>query len=323
MNPPARIIDFHCHIASTDYFPRSFIDGVVDNMAVALEAKGVRPNRQKIFDLYAAKFQDPLCDQLVREMDEAGIGKAVLLLPDFTYALSDATLTIAEMIDRHKAVRDRHAGRLLVFAGVDPRWGADGVRLFEKSVAGYGFDGLKVYPPCGFTPSDRRLYPYYEICAQHGIPVLLHVGASSPALSFESCRPLELDQAARDFPAVNFILAHGSVHYPDECAMMCSNRPNVYLDVSGFETSDLADLKAVFSRNITHKILFGTDWPLFRLQAPQSEWVGRLAQGADVFPAGMRPQQREDFFYRNAERILSRKVRSERGAESVAAAAAR
>jgi uncharacterized protein len=93
---------------------------------------------------------------------------------------------------------------------------------------------MKLYPPCGYRLNDPLLYPYYEICAQYSLPVLSHIGATSPVLDFEIALPIYVDKPARDFPGVDFVLAHGSVHYPDECAMLCNNRPNIYIDVSGY-----------------------------------------------------------------------------------------
>jgi predicted TIM-barrel fold metal-dependent hydrolase len=299
------IIDFHCHIADEMCFPPSFRDGVVDNMALALASRGLPVTREKVARMHAGTFGDPLCDQLVEQMDEAGIAEAVLLLPDFTYALRDSTHTIEELIDHHRKVRDRHAGRFRVLVGVDPRWGSDGLALFERAIVEDGFDGMKLYPPCGYRLSDKELYPFYEICAEHSLPVLTHVGATSPALDAEPALPIYVDQAAKDFPGVDFVLAHGSVHYPDECAMLCNNRPNIYLDVSGYERESLAGLQVLFKRGIGHKVLFGTDWPIFRLQGRQRGFVERLtAEGA--YPASMSDVERELFLHGNAQRLLGK-----------------
>jgi predicted TIM-barrel fold metal-dependent hydrolase len=300
------IIDFHTHIAAEMCFPPSFRDGVVDNMALALASRGLPVTKDKVSRMHDATLRDPLCDELIREMDEAGIAEAVLLLPDFTYALKDSTHTIEELIDHHKLVTDRHPGRFRVLAGVDPRWGADGIALFERAIVEYGFDGMKLYPPCGYRLSDKLLYPYYEICAQYSLPVLSHIGATSPALDFEIALPIYVDKPARDFPGVDFILAHGSVHYPDECAMLCNNRPNVYIDVSGFEAGGVAGLNTLFRRGINHKVVFGTDWPIFRLQGRQAEFIARLT-AEDAFPATMTGAERELFFGKNAARLLGKK----------------
>jgi predicted TIM-barrel fold metal-dependent hydrolase len=291
---PIRIIDAHCHIASEDFIPRSFVDGSISNLAAALTAQGVSPTRAQLTKLYERKMQDPSCDELIAEMAAAGIEKSILLAADFTWALKDCTLTIEESFVRHAEVRRRHAGKLEVFGGVDPRWGKDGLALLERSFTELGFRGFKVYPPCGFSPSDPALFPFYELCAAHRAPVVVHVGPTSPALAFDTASPFLIDAAARQFPTVSFILAHGSVSYREECAMLCAFRPNVFLDISGYQGESrgggmAAAVRAVVSRGINHKILFGTDWPVYRMQGSQAGAVeavlaedGPLAELSDL-----------------------------------------
>lgn len=307
-----RVIDAHSHIGSLDFIPAPFVDGIVENIELALAAQGISAARSKLRDLFLAKFNDPLCDELVAEMDAAGIDQSVLLAADFTYALKGSRLTIAEILAHHHVVQQRHPGRLFVFAGVDPRWGDDGVALFETYIRDYGFHGLKVYPPCGFTASDPRLFPYYEICERWRVPVLVHVGGTCPALAFDITSPVLLDEAARKFPRVNFILGHGSVSYAEECAMMAAFRPNVYLDVSGFQTADLSLLEQLFRRGFRHKVLFGSDWPLFRLQGRQEEMLSKLnAEGGPL--DDLREHERRAFFGGTLGRLLDLREAPEKG----------
>ena len=273
-----QIIDCHCHIASEEHTPSSFIEGSISNMTTTLSAQGLPVPPKKLADMFHQKMQDPLCDELVQEMEKAGIVKSVLLIADFSFALRDCKLTIEESFHKHREVLQRHPGKFEVFGGVDPRWGKDGLDLFERSLTEFGFRGFKVYPPCGFSPSDPALFPFYELCAFHRVPVLLHTGPTSPALSFQTCNPFLIDEAAFRFPGVDFILAHGAVSFPAECAMMCRFRPNVYLDISGYQTTlgwdpQCAAVRNITSQGINHKILFGTDWPVFRLQADQPNFV--------------------------------------------------
>jgi predicted TIM-barrel fold metal-dependent hydrolase len=163
--------------------------------------------------------------------------------------------------------------------------------------------GFKVYPPCGFSPSDRGLYPFYELCASRGLPATVHMGPTSSALSFEHARPELIDQAARDFPQVNFILAHASVAYVRECVLMAAHRPNVYLDVSAYDAGTPEDLAFMLGRGITHKILFGTDWPVLMMRGTQREALARLCGPGG--PAADLSEAESAFFFReNAERII-------------------
>lgn len=126
------IVDCHCHIASDEHTPLSFIEGSIANMVATLSAQGVPVTAKKLANMFLSRMQDPLADGLVAEMEEAGIGKSVLLIPDFTFALKDCKLTIEESFNRHCEVLRRHPGKFEVFGGVDPRWGKDGLELFER-----------------------------------------------------------------------------------------------------------------------------------------------------------------------------------------------
>lgn len=302
---PEHIVDGHCHVASTRYLPRSFIEAASENMALALAAQGIPVNRRRLIDTYLQKLEDPYCDQLIAEMDAAGVQQAVLLLPDFTAVLKDSELTIEQMFAEHRAIRERHPERFYVFAGVDPRWGLDGIRLFERGIVEYGFHGLKLYPPCGYSPSDRRLYSLYEICASRGLPVLTHVGGTSPALAFDTSDPILVDQAARDFPSVRFILAHASTAFTETCVMLARSRPNVYLDISGYETAPVEALRPLFQRGINHKLIFGTDWPVFRLQGDQRLFVGAMLEEGSPLEV-MRPLERKNFLGATITSLLPR-----------------
>jgi predicted TIM-barrel fold metal-dependent hydrolase len=308
--PNVKIIDSHCHIASGEHIPKSFIEGSVANMVAAFSANGLPVTAKKLMAMFDQKMQDPLCDALVTEMSSAGVSKSVLLIADFSFALKDCVLTIEESFQKHRKVLERHPDKFEVFGGVDPRWGKDGLALFERSIVEFGFRGLKLYPPCGYSPSDPALFPFYELCAHHRLPVLLHVGPTSPALSFTTASPFLVDEAAHRFPTVNFILAHGATSFTDECAALCRFRPNVFLDISAFQT--LAQqgmesaLRKTFSQGINHKVLFGTDWPVFRLQGDQRAFVEAVT--AEDGPMDeLNASEKSLVLHRNIERLLAQR----------------
>lgn len=311
-NAMPRIIDAHCHIASLEHTPKSFVEGAIANVFSSLNAFGIPATKEKLTTIYMQKLQDPLCDALVSEMDKAGIAKSVLLAADFTYALSDCELTIEQTYHRHREVMMRHPGRFEVFGGMDPRWGKDGVDLFEYALRELGFRGFKLYPPCGFSPSDPMIFPFYEICAQYRIPVMVHIGPTSPALSFSRTNPFLLDDAARQFPSVNFIMAHGTVNFVEECAMLCAYRPNIYMDISAFQSAMRSDrntdaVKAAVSKGLNHKILFGTDWPVFRLQGDQASFVEAVCR-EDGPLSELGDADRSLILHGNFERLLNETV---------------
>jgi uncharacterized protein len=265
-----RLFDAHCHLAWEHCVPPPFIEGALDNLLAGASARGRRFSRSALLERMLAALQDPQADKLVAAMSGAQIDKSALLVPDMTYALKGSRFTIEELLRHHVDVAARHPGRFELFAGVDPRWGADGVALFERCVDEWGYRGLKVYPPCGFNPSDATMFPFYEICAARGLPVLVHIGPTSPTLSFSTSHPFLLEEAFRSFPSVKFILGHGAASYREECVMLCAFRPNVFLELSGIQAggnllATLARVGSIFQRGINHKVLFGSDFPVFQL----------------------------------------------------------
>lgn len=271
------IIDCHCHIASARILPSQFFAGwsrtVKSNLGAHLEPA----LNARIDDFLHELNEDPDCVKMLAEMDQAGINKAVLLVIDFGLAYRDIKVTIEEVHLEHKKLLDR-SDRFIAFSNVDPRRGKEGLDLFEKAVRQWGFKGMKLYAPCGYSPSDRQLFPYYEICRELRLPVLTHVGPTTATLSFRNTQPLDVDEAAFQFPEVDFILGHAAVMHYQEAALLAQYRPNVYLDVSGFQAAvnrqEFRDIMQWhIARGLGKKLLFGTDWPIFRFWGCQQEWV--------------------------------------------------
>jgi predicted TIM-barrel fold metal-dependent hydrolase len=86
---------------------------------------------------------------------------------------------IDEQHTQVEELRDAYPDSLVVpFAAVDPRHD----RIVETTIAlieEHGFRGLKLYPPTGYHPFDRRLWPLYAYAEEHGVPALTH--CSRPA----------------------------------------------------------------------------------------------------------------------------------------------
>ena len=107
--------------------------------------------------MFRAANQDPGCDKLVAQMDQAGIAKTVLLIVDFGFAYPEQLDRLDDIYALHRDIMQRHPGRFIVFAGVDPRRGKAGVDILERALRDFGFRGFKIYPPCGYAPDARDM----------------------------------------------------------------------------------------------------------------------------------------------------------------------
>ena len=91
--------------------------------------------------------------------------------------------------------------------------------------------------------------------------------------------------------------------------MLCNFRPNVFLDLSAFQGAICpgggpAAVRTAVSRGINHKILFGTDWPVFRMQADQKTYVEAVT--TEGGPLATVPERDRDLILcGNVERILA------------------
>lgn len=261
--------------------PQEFFNGWARTVKSNLPLRLDPTQEQRIDELLSELNEDPDCVSLLAEMDAAGVDQAVLLVIDFGLPYKSVELTIEEIHLAHKKLLDQ-SDRFLAFSNVDPRRGREGLDLFEKAVREWGFSGMKLYPPCGYSPSDRRLFPYYEICRAMRLPVLTHIGPTTATLPFRHTHPQHVDYAAFHFPEVNFILGHAAVTHYQDAGLLAQYRPNIFLDLSGFQTAmNRKEFESIINWHISHglgrKLLFGTDWPIHRFWGSQQDWVRKLS----------------------------------------------
>ncbi|HEU5300470.1 MAG TPA: amidohydrolase family protein [bacterium] len=172
--------------------------------------------------------------------------------------------------DRLAAIIRGHPERFVGFAHHDP-FSADAAAELERAVRDLGMRGYKVIAP--LLPDrldDERLYPLWETAERLRTPVLIHFGplryegiVAGPNIS-----PLVLQDVARGFPGVPFIVPHFGCGYPRELLHLMWVCGNVYVDTSGsnewmrWMPYDL-DLKELFKRFVDtvgpQRIIFGTD----------------------------------------------------------------
>jgi predicted TIM-barrel fold metal-dependent hydrolase len=212
---------------------------------------------------------------LLREMDAAGIGQAVLIqvndAPNVWEGLAEARAIVAES-----------AGRLRLVSTVDPTKGAEAVAaqiaLWEKTPE---LAGIKLFPGYNpFYPHDRRLDPVYEYAHRRKIPVLIHTGDTMDNWGLiKYTRPIEIDEVAVRFREVPIVLCHFGNPWIDEAAELVYKNPNVYADISGLLAHPsyplfdrMIDLcrkrveEGILMIGSAERVLNGSDWPLIDLK---------------------------------------------------------
>jgi predicted TIM-barrel fold metal-dependent hydrolase len=278
------VIDFHTH-------PVMIQELVRDDPALQ---RAVR----EVFQLY---FPAQPLEVFLAEMDEAGVERAVLLPIDCRTAHGCCIVSneqVAELVGKN--------GRFIGFASVDPA-GKDAPRQLEKAVRELGLKGLKLDPALQrFHLDDRKLaWPLYQVCAELGVPVLVHCGMSwSLVGQAKYARPLDLEEVAQEFPRLRIVIAHFGWPWVEEALLVALKYRNVYLDTSIVYSGTPADALRhvlaerigldVLERSLPRQLLFGSNYPRADIR--------RTARGIAALP--LSPSLRERLTRTNAEELL-------------------
>jgi predicted TIM-barrel fold metal-dependent hydrolase len=128
-----------------------------------------------------------------------------------------------------------------------------------------GAVAMKLHPVhAGFDPADKELYPVYALCAERGVPVIIHSGTSSfPGARARFGDPALLCDVIEDWPGVQFVFAHGGRGWwYDTAAFLALAKDNVWLDLAGLPPAKLPGYYARFDfGRLAKRFIFGTDWP--------------------------------------------------------------
>ena len=233
--------------------------------------------------------------KFLEEMDEAGIGKGVIL-PRNT-AVGWGGVSNDEVV----AVSREYPERFIPFASVDVSMGINEAVQEVERAAALGCKGLVVEPGCcvpALRADSAPMYPLYQKCQELNLPVVVSLSMMlGPDITF--ARPEQVQHAAIDFPKVNFIIAHASYPYVLEAVALAAIRENVWLipdvymnvaDVSGHEQ---------FVQGVRmlqgERILFGSAYPI-RDMVQSVEQVKKF---------GLSEELLEKIFLTNAKKLLN------------------
>ena len=204
----------------------------------------------------------------------------------------------AEAYDEFLEAKARFPGRFMGYANINPG-DPEAAEKVDKA-ARDGLQGIKLYPSSWpeLHAYDAACYPVYEAALKHRFPVFLHFGITiGGQADLRHGNPLDIQVPSRDFPDLNFVIAHFGAGFFRELLLLQYQADNVYMDSSGSNSwmrylpYDL-DLRKIFERAITtggaEKVIFGTDSTFFprgfriNILEQQYEAVRSLSEGSDA-----------------------------------------
>ena len=279
------IIDVHRHLIIKGTVQGTYIRGAQKSFVMMYnKTHGKNLSPRDFTDNVVRPWIDPNADNIIEEMDAAGVDKTVIFPVDYGLLFGEAPIHIFDQNKLYADIARRHEGRLIPFMAIDPRR-PGALKHCEQAYNEWGVKGFKMHAGVGYMPDDPCCYWIYEKAAEWNIPIMVHTGGapcSTPSLRWECSRPAYFATAAARYPETDFIFAHcGDVMWWQEAIGAAVWLPNVYVDLSLWQKPykkwpkprfyqwlrDIIDLAGA------DKIMFATDALYPNLMCPLAEWV--------------------------------------------------
>jgi predicted TIM-barrel fold metal-dependent hydrolase len=196
-------------------------------------------------------FEHTPLEELLRQMDESGVERAVITMdahhPEPVHAIAKAL-----------------PGKFLCAAVVDPTSGMAALRAIDKLAEHYDLRLVRIIPfLINRPPNDKAYYPIYAKCIELGIPVSVNTGIPGPPMPAEPQRPLYLDEVCLFYPELKLIMAHGADPWWGEAIRLMLKYPNLYMMTSAYAPKYLPpELIQYMNTRGQDKILFASDHPV-------------------------------------------------------------
>ena len=209
------------------------------------------------------------------------------------------------------------SARVHPFVGFDPRRELRSRKLgdivtplevLQRAIERYGFVGVKMYPPMGFTPTENQTTPeiaseedakaidgildeLYEWCVSKHVPITVHCNASNDAADAYATfsRPSLWAKVLERHPDLHLNLGHfggtgdkgKAAKWAVQIARLTNDYPHLYADVgchridkpevaTAYEAKLRSILDAEETKGMRERLMFGSDWYMLAL-APKND----------------------------------------------------
>ena len=214
------------------------------------------------------KFQKYSEETMVRDLFEDGYVDKALMQSTYLREWYKAGFNT---VDSNGAMAERYPDRFIVNGRWDPREGEEGLRTLERDAERWHLRGTKLYTAewrqgsRGWTLKDKEAYTYLDKCQELGITnIHVHKGPTIWPLDKDAFDVSDVDRAATDFPALNFIVEHVGLPRIEDFCFMATQEPNVYAGLS-VVLGGLMHARPRFFAKVMGELLFwvGEDKMLF------------------------------------------------------------
>lgn len=229
-------------------------------------------------------------DMMLQEMDAAGVTMGVIPGRNGHFK---GTISNDDIIK----ILDDFPGRFVGTAGLNASRKDEALDEIERTVVNGPLKGVCMEPGALANPmyaDAPRIYPIYEKCEKHGIPIILMLGGrAGPDITYSD--PKIINRIAADFPKTNFIISHGGWPWVQQILGVCFFQKNIYLcpDMYLFNCSGVADYVMAANNFMQDRFLYGSAYPLMP-----------IVDCVEHFKTLFKPEVLPKLLWKNAARVL-------------------
>jgi len=254
------IIDFHIHPFCKEATVKPNLGEAVRRMF--LKGRENQLSIEEAIRMGEAFFRNRSVEDIIRDMDDAGVDKACIVAMDLSTYYGVELVTNEDVAK----IASDYPDRFIPFAGVDPSMGRLAVDKFVYAVDELGCRALKLVPPVQhFDFSDPKHDPLWEAALERDVIVWTHTAhqKSHPDSDARLGHPMLIEPVTLKYPDLKIVLGHCGFPWPWEAWSLVTRRPNVYLDVSAYpDLYNHMPWDAYSKYAAEDKVLFATDYPL-------------------------------------------------------------
>jgi uncharacterized protein len=166
---------------------------------------------------------------------------------------------------------------------IDPRRsGEAGLKELRRCIdKRIGFLGLGVSASLSPPASDPLYDPFYKMCIEAKIPVLIFVGTTGlgaglpggAGVILDDCHPRHLDRVAAIYPELKIVAGRPGWPWQAEVIAVLMHKRNIWYELHGWSPKyHTADLRHDIPRRLKHRIMFGADYPLLSYERLVGDW---------------------------------------------------
>ena len=133
--------------------------------------------------------------------------------------------------------------------------------------------GVKIFPGHDpIYPTDKRLFPVYDLCVKYDTPIVIHTGGTSKNPKASKYNdPKYIVKIADKFPDLKIVIAHYFFPNVEYCHELTKQYEKIYFDTSALaddmvvETTGIDRIRKVLTSTITEhpsNVVFGTDYAI-------------------------------------------------------------